>query len=219
VDEQPVETTLYSLNDSAPEPVQRRTSERHLSLLRVGALIVGDRRELCLIRNVSAGGMMIRAYSTIPEGTSVAVELKQGDPVRGIVIWVKGDSLGVEFEEPIDVISLISASGDGPRPRMPRIEVQSAAWVREDGTMHRAQALNISQGGAKVTSRTPLNVGSDVVLTLPGLSPIAGVVRWEQDGAYGLTFNRSLSLPALVAWLQEQQDEKNGRSGKVRAAG
>jgi len=220
LDGQPVETTLYSLNDSAPEPAQRRTSERHLSLLRVGALIVGERRELCLIRNVSAGGMMIRAYSAIPEKTPVAIELKHGDPVRGSVKWINGDTIGIAFDQPIDVISLISASEDGPRPRMPRIEVQCTAWIREDGTMHRAQALNISQGGAKVTSRTALTVGSDVVVTLPGLSPIAGVVRWEQDGAYGLTFNRGLTLSSLVSWLQEQQDEQKVRSGgKARAAG
>src|SRR3712207_7110236 len=37
LDEQPVETTLYSLNVAAPAPVQRRSSERYLSLLRVGS--------------------------------------------------------------------------------------------------------------------------------------------------------------------------------------
>src|SRR5690349_19331306 len=56
LDEQPVETTLYSLDEAAPPQVQRRESERVLTLLRVGALTVGGRRELCLIRNVSAGG-------------------------------------------------------------------------------------------------------------------------------------------------------------------
>ena len=218
MNDQPVETTLYSLDGAAPQPAQRRAAERHLSLLRVGALIVDDRRELCLIRNVSAGGMMIRAYSGIAEGIEVAVELKHGDPVRGIVKWIDGENVGIEFEEPIDVISLISASEDGPRPRMPRIEVHCTAWVREDGTMHRAQALNISQGGAKVTSRTPLTVGSDVVVTLPGLSPIPGIVRWEHENAYGLTFNRALSLPSLVAWLQEQQEAKKSRPGQIRAA-
>lgn len=88
LDKRPVETTSYSLSGSAPEPEQR-SSERHLSLLRVGSLIVDTRRELCLIRNISAGGMMIRAYSTVAQGTPVSIELKQGEPVSGIVQWLK----------------------------------------------------------------------------------------------------------------------------------
>jgi hypothetical protein len=152
LNEQPVETTLYSLNQSAPEPVQRRNSERHLSLLRVGSLLVGERRELCLIRNISAGGMMIRAYSRLRPGTRVAIELKQGDPVRGNVEWAKEDSVGVSFDAPIDVIGLISTPHSGPRPRMPRVEVNCTAWVREDATVHRTKALDISQGGVKVLS-------------------------------------------------------------------
>ena len=68
--EQPVDTTLYSLSDVAPAPVERRDGERHLTLFRVGSIVVEDRRELCLIKNVSAGGMLIRAYSAMIPGTA-----------------------------------------------------------------------------------------------------------------------------------------------------
>ena len=60
VEEQPVETTLYSLSDRTPDPVERRDGERYLTLFRVGTVMIEDRRELCLIKNISAGGMMIR---------------------------------------------------------------------------------------------------------------------------------------------------------------
>ena len=115
MDRQPVETTLYSLDGKTPEPSGRRTGERHLSLLRVGALLVADRRELCLIRNISAGGMMIRAYSTIEPDTRVSIELKQGEPVSATVKWARDENVGLEFDEPIDVISLISTSEEEPR--------------------------------------------------------------------------------------------------------
>ncbi|HLO21245.1 MAG TPA: hypothetical protein VK192_12220, partial [Sphingomicrobium sp.] len=61
MEEQPLETTVYSLAASPPTQQDRRGADRYLSLLRVGAIMVGNRRELCLIRNISAGGMMIRA--------------------------------------------------------------------------------------------------------------------------------------------------------------
>jgi hypothetical protein len=180
--------------------------------LRVGAIAIDGKRELCLIRNISAGGMMIRAYSPIPIGKRLSVELKQGDPVEGTVKWVEDGLTGVAFDEPIDVVLLLSAPGDGPRPRLPRIEVECTAWVREDGDVVRTRVANVSQGGVCVSSETMLTVGADVVVTLPGLAPAAGVVKWTDGGTYGISFNRSLVLSNLVAWLKDQQQEQRSRA-------
>lgn len=211
LDEQPVETTLYSLKDDPPMP-ERRDEERQLSLLRVGSLMVGDRRELCLIRNISGGGMMIRAYCPIEPGTRLSIELKEGEPVSGTAQWREGDCVGVNFDQRIDVLALLSATADGPRPRMPRIEVDCTAWVREGAIVHRTRAGNVSQGGLKVEAGQRLTIGADVIVTLPGLAPIPGIVRWSEQGCYGITFNRVLPLPLLIGWLRDQH-------GPVRAAG
>ena len=212
MEEEAVETTVYSLAAAAPTQPDRRGGERYLSLLRVGAIMVDGRRELCLIRNISAGGMMIRAYSNIAIGTSLTVELKKGDPVSGVVKWIDGDMTGVTFDAPIDVLLLLAPAGEGPRPRLPRIEVDCTAWVREDGDVVRTRVLNVSQGGIRVESRSALSVGADVVVTLPGLTPSAGVVKWSSGEAYGIAFNRSLALRELVQWLQEQQQEQRRRA-------
>lgn len=218
VQDQPVETTIYSLAATAPAQPDRRGGDRYLSLLRVGAIEVADRRELCLIRNISAGGMMIRAYSRIEVGTPLTVELKQGDPVSGVVKWTEDGLTGVTFDAPIDVILLLAPPGNGPRPRLPRIEVECTAWVRQDGDVIRTRVLNISQGGVCVEARSALTVSADVVVTLPGLTPIAGVVKWSEAGAYGLGFNRALVLSELVDWLQEQQQEEQRRATATAGA-
>ena len=215
MDEQPVETTLYSLDSGTPEPEERRTGERHLSLLRVGALMIGDRRELCLIRNISAGGMLIRAYSEIEEGTRLSVELKQGEAVNGVARWAKDECVGVTFDKPIDVLGLISSTNDGQRPRMPRIEVHCTAWVRDDGTVHRMKVSNISQGGVRVESSAELVPGAEVVVTLNGLPPQSGIVRWKDGTAYGITFNGVIALSDLVAWLQEQRERPRAAGGSL----
>lgn len=208
MDEQPVETTVFSLGDAAPVvPVapDRRTGERHLSLLRVGSLKIGDRRELCLIKNISAGGMLIRAYCPVPADCPVSVELKQGEPVNGIARWVRDGFAGIEFDEPIDVLDLLSLSAEGPRPRMPRVEVSCIGSIREGAITHRCKAINISQGGIKVESRAAIAVGAEVTVSLFGLQPCSGTVRWRDDNCYGITFSRTLSLPALVSWLQDER--------------
>jgi hypothetical protein len=205
VEEQPVETTLYSLTAAAPSPANRREGERHLTLYRVGAIIIGERRELCLIKNISAGGMMIRAYCDVACDVRVSVELKSGHPIDGAVSWVRGSSVGITFDEPVDVIDLLSASMEGPRPRMPRIEVDCFATVRDGSAVHRMRVRDISQGGLKLESATAIASGTDVIVSLPGLEPQPCVARWSEAGFTGITFNRLLALPLLVAWLEDQR--------------
>jgi hypothetical protein len=206
VEEQPVETTLYSLSDQAPGPGERREGERHLTLFRVGSIMIGDRRELCLIKNISAGGMMIRAYCALEEGTGISVELKRGEQIHGKVGWTKGDAAGITFDESVDVVELLATSMDGPRPRMPRVEVRCIASVRQGSNVYGMRAHDISQGGLKVESNRDLAIGSEVMVTLPGMPSKIGTVRWKQGPCYGITFSRLIALTELVQWLQGQRD-------------
>lgn len=200
-----VEETLYSLSQDAPARPDRRSGERYLSLLRVGALLIDGRRELCLVRNVSAGGMMIRPYSTISAGTAVTVELKHGETVSGVARWIEEGLIGIAFDQPIDVVALLTSSEDGPQPRMPRIELSCTAWVREDADIYRTRTVNISQGGMCVEGDPRLNVDAKVILSLAGLGPIDARVKWKEGDRYGIGFNRVLAVNELMSFLRQQQ--------------
>ena len=204
--ERMMETTLYSLDDEAPSPdrADRRTDERHLTLYRVGSITLDDRRELCLIKNISAGGMMIRAYCDLEIGVRLTVELKSGEPINGTATWIKGQNVGVQFDNPVDIIDLLSTSLKGPRPRMPRIEVDCPITLYVDSQPIRAIAIDVSQGGIKLRTDTPLPTGDqDLGVGLPGLAPIRASVRWQNEDVAGITFNRLLPLGDLVSWLEE----------------
>jgi len=209
---QQVETTLYSLSENLPEPEERREGDRHMTLYRVGSLSIDERRELCLIKNISAGGMMVRAYCAIPQGTRVSVELKCGQPIAGTVTWFREPNAGITFDRQIDVIEILSASLHGPRPRMPRIAIDSIVTVRDGASIYRLRGCDVSQGGIKVHSATPIESGTEVVVTLLRLEPQPAVVRWSEGGQLGLTFNRSLPLPVLVGWLQDQRGRSRATS-------
>ncbi len=212
LDEQPVETTLYSLSDTPPEPGERRDGDRHLTLFRVGSITIGERRELCLIKNISAGGMMIRAYCPIPEGSALSIELKSGQPVTGRATWIKDHNVGVAFDEAVDVIEILSASAGGPRPRMPRIEVDCLATVRDGANIYRLPVCDVSQGGIKVKGDPLLEHGCDLSVSLPGLRPQPAALRWREDGHLGISFNRLIPLAELVAWLQGVRDQLRAAS-------
>jgi len=207
-----VETTNYSLSAEAPACPDRRSDERYVSLLRVGAMVVEGRRELCLIRNISAGGMMIRPYSPIQVGARLSVELKQGDSVSGSAQWSDNGMVGVVFDEPIDVVALLTGTDGKPQPRMPRIELNCSALIRHDGDVFRVDVINISQGGICVNSRDRLEINADVVVTLNGLHAAAGVVKWWDGHCYGIGFNRVYPVGELMTFLQEQQREEHRRA-------
>jgi hypothetical protein len=209
VDIQPVETTLYSLSDTPPAPAgdgDRRDGQRHMTLYRVGSILVEDRRELCLIKNISAGGMMIRLYCPIRDDTPVTVELKSGQPIKGRISWTRDQNAGIEFDEPIDVIDVLSSAMEGPRPRMPRIQTDCHATLREGANVVRVQACDISQCGLKVRTETVFPQGAEVFVTLPGLEPQRGIACWSENGFAGITFNRLLPLGELVTWLHKQRE-------------
>lgn len=203
-----VETTHYSLSTAAPAQPDRRHGDRYVSLLRVGALVLDGRRELCLIRNISAGGMMIRPYSAIVPGAKISVELKQGDAVSGFAQWCDNGLVGISFDQPIDVLALLSGTNGGPRPRMPRIDLDCPATIRSDGEVFRSRVANISQGGICVSTSSKLDINSDVVVSIQGLHAAAGVVKWQDEEFYGIGFNRVYRVDELMAFLKEQQQQQ-----------
>lgn len=205
--ERSAESIPHSLSEEPPVPMaERRDGERHLTLFRVGAMVVGNTRELCLIKNISSGGMMLRVYSPLAVGERLEVELKNGQPISGTVSWVRGDQAGIAFSDKVDVLAILAGEEQGARPRMPRIETSASVTVREGASTWRMTCCDISQGGVKLLSSAPLAAGADVVVTLTGMAPQPGVVRWNSGGQTGIAFNRPLPLSDLVAWLKAQRD-------------
>ena len=205
MEEVPIDTTVYSMSPQAPTAGNRRADERHLALFRVGTIVVDGRRELCLVKNVSAGGALIRAYCSLQPDQRIEIELKEAQPVAGIVSWTRSSDAGIQFDTPVDVLDLLKTSAEGPRPRMPRVEVSGVGFVREGAILHRTQLHNISQGGVSVAAPNALSVGGEVMVSLPGLAPRPGVVRWKDGDRYGITFNSVLPLTGLVDWLHKRE--------------
>jgi hypothetical protein len=200
------EETIFSLSRHAPRPPERRRQTRHLTILRVGLLISGGGRELCLIRNISAGGLMAHVYSRLNEGEAVRVELKSNHPVEGRVVWAEGSNVGIAFAEPVDVEDMLSSQAvieNGWRPRLPRIEVDRLATLRCGARLYGVNTRDISQGGVKIEIDQPLEVGRDIVLAMERFRPLAGSVRWCDGGLAGIAFNDLIPFAELMGWLRD----------------
>ncbi|HWH22869.1 MAG TPA: PilZ domain-containing protein [Allosphingosinicella sp.] len=200
---EPVED--FSFAADKPAPRARTENARRLTTLRVGTITIDGRRELCLIRNISAGGLRAHVYSPLASGQKVSVELKTNQQTSGSVSWVKDGSVGVTFDQEIDVEELLASqlgTDGGPRPRMPRVEIDRLGELRIGARIYPINTCDMSQGGVKIEIDHPLRVGENVVLTLEKFRPVAGVVRWYQTGQGGIAFNQVLPFHELMRWLR-----------------
>jgi hypothetical protein len=206
------EETLFSFSNRTPElRTDRRNDPRHLTILRVGALVGTAGRELCLIRNISAGGVMAHVYGCHPEGEAVAIELKSNQQITGRVVWAEGSNIGIRFHQQIDVADMLSSQAvieSGMRPRLPRVEVDRLATLRCGSRLYGVNTRDISQGGVKIESDEAIEPGTQVVLTMEKFRPIQGVIRWCTDGLAGIEFNQLIPFPELMAWLRPQEDAR-----------
>ena len=201
------EQTTFSLSNAPPKPPERRRQPRHITILRVGTVFLENRRELCLIRNISAGGMLAHIYSVVAEGQPVAVELKSNQRLSGTVSWIDGSNVGIRFDELVDVEDLLASQGamdNGWQPRLPRVEVDRLATIRVGSRTYGVSTRDISQGGVKIETDAPFEEGADVVLMLDKFRPIHGVVRWYSEGLCGIAFNQVLPFRELIDWLRSR---------------
>lgn len=68
------------------------------------------------IRNLSATGLMADCEHVVDNGARVDLELRGIGRIRGTVVWVRNDRIGLSFDDPIDpqlVRKPVSGGGSG----------------------------------------------------------------------------------------------------------
>lgn len=188
-------------------PMNRRVERRHMSVLRVGKLIVGNAEELCMVRNISSGGLMAHVYSRHAPGDDVTVEIRNGHMLSGKVAWFQTGQMGMAFDTPIDVLAFLAGEQDnlnGMRSRAPRLSMNFRALLRRGAEYMNVTVHDISQGGAKLEPSGELAVDDEIVVMINGLPPIPACVRWTEKGRAGAGFLQVVPFDTLARWAAER---------------
>jgi len=195
--------------DSAPDQ-DRRQDPRQATAYLVAKLRTISGESLCLVRNISPGGLTAHVYSSLDIGGAATFEFTSGAVIRASIVWQRDNVAGAQFADRIDiatVFGLRDLSPPAPEPRAPRVELDIPATIRL-GAMHRAIILNdISQSGAKIHCADRLKPGLKLTLLVNGLAPLAGEVRWNRDGFAGLAFYTPVPFDLLAQWLPLAQSQ------------
>ncbi|MBV9883916.1 MAG: PilZ domain-containing protein [Sphingomonadaceae bacterium] len=199
--------TIYSLSGDVPTDDVAQEGGDEVALW-PGALTSGSVKRACSIRKLSAGGAILHCDHEVEIGERLELELMNGEHLAGRVAWRRGGEVGLAFDTQIDVFAIIAqdiVSQPGERRRMPRVELVCSALLDVDGASHFVTTRDVSQGGAKLDVPFPLHPEQKVTVTLDGLRPVDGVVRWSAGRSAGIAFLPELKWQELMLWLKERR--------------
>ena len=212
--------TVYSLSGGVP-PIEATLEDADASVLQPGSVVVGSIRQVCLIRKISAGGAVLHADLPVEEGRRLELELDTGEHLDGSIAWRRGSELGLRFDEPVDVLTILArnlVSQPGERRRMPRVEVFCQARLDLESRSVLVTVRDVAQGGAKIEGPFDLNTDETVMLTPEGLRPITGAVRWVAGNVAGLIFDPELEWQELMPWFRAQRSAPTADFGAPPAS-
>lgn len=86
------------------------------------------------------------------------------------------------------------------RRRFPRHKIQCRARICIANRHYAGYLHNISRGGAKLRTMTPIRRLGDVLLRLPDLPPLKCRLAWADSYNAGVSFEIQLTEAQLCAW-------------------
>ncbi len=198
--------TIYSLSDEPPRPVSlAERGER--AKLQPGAVGRGSLREICFLRKITPLGAVLCMENSARAGERLDLELLTGDRLSGTVEWANDNEVGLRFDSAADLFALITRNlvhQPGDARRMPRIELECAAWLEAGSRREIVTVRNLSDGGARIETQLPLVMHEQVVLTLDGFRAAPAIVRWVQGCVAGIAFSPELPWQELMPWLRRR---------------
>jgi hypothetical protein len=196
------ESTTFTLTTAVPPPMEQRSDERLIPLLKVAKLICENGECLMRVRNISAGGLMGEVGDCPSVGEQVDVELSS-QRISSKVIWIRDGLVGIKFDQSVDLGELLAGRKPrhGFRPRPPRLSVECTASVRVGSVYYTVDVHDISLGGMKVEPIDQYCVGQKVTVVVESLKPIKGEVRWYSERRAGIIFDKPLDFEELAEWV------------------
>jgi hypothetical protein len=171
-----------------PEPVAEQRAAGRVALLLRAAKLVGTSGEyLCILRDVSAGGIKLRLFHPLPDDAPFALELGNGARYPVAPVWAAVNQAGFRFVAgPVDIAPLLCEPSAFPRrPLRFAIDLEAIAMV--GGHDLQARLLNLSQDGARFSCERRL--------------ALAQPVQWRDGCDHGVAFERRFGMEELSRLL------------------
>ena len=174
---------------------EQRSARRYTSLIRAAKLITMHGEFVCVIRDVSASGISLRAFHDLPRDDISSIELQNGEIFNMRQVRANGMEASYAFRSPVAVERLINETWNFPKRQL-RLNIAVPLTVRSVLATARIEAIteNISQQGACIECDSKLALDQPVMLEADHLGEIRARVRWRAGTQYGVVFDNTFTL-------------------------
>ena len=184
---------------------ERRSDERHTTIMRFAALRTFAGHHLCIVRDLTSKGAKLQTYGKLQPGASVYLDMQPDEPVAGEVVWSSGEHAGVRFHTKMDVLRTSAIGDSGRRRQVPRFELECSGLVRTSAQSLHVRLRNITLAGAAISNVEGLKMSTPISLSMPDMPPLEAVVSWTDGDVAGLTFKKRLPVDTLAVWIEQHQ--------------
>jgi PilZ domain len=202
------EPRLSGAKHSEPNGPEYDRATRYTLFIRAAKLVTSQGEFVCIVRDVSETGIMLRLFHAPPTGEPIELHMSNGRSFVLRQIWHKSNEAGYAFAQRIELSKFVEETGDFPKRGL-RLNLMFPIEVRSLNGQHEAIVENISQQGAKLSCSGAYAIDQALRLECPEediqFGEVSAKVRWRREDAYGLVFENTLSLEEfakLAARLQ-----------------
>jgi len=178
-------------------------------MLRRAKMVCQSGEYLCLIRDVSEGGIGLGFLHRVPPEKRTLLRLANDKVYPVERVWTEKRQGGYRFGCTVTLDEFLrEETPHAPRPI--RLNMPGMVRIRDGRNLLDTRLLDLSCEGAKVTSPSALRENALLGFELAGLPPQLAQVRWAEGGQYGLQFQHPLDSEelALCALYQQPFDRK-----------
>ena len=197
--------TSQALSNQALIERRQRPYERKTITVRwVAKIICKHGQSLCLIRNISDGGVMVNVFFNHRVGEKVTLELKNAHSLKGDIVWIDDDCVGVRFPEKVNINAILGSALHREahmQPRSLRVDTHGTAVINTGECSYICELVNLSQTGIRLILPGPMMPRGDIVIAINGLGDRLATVRWQNGVCTGLSFVSPIPLMKLIKWL------------------
>ena len=173
--------------------LKQRSDPRIPLVMHTAKLLCETGEYVCMVRDISSGGVRIRLFHDLPPDEFLFLELANGERFALERRWHSGDEAGFRFASSIDVDEFIDEPSLLPR-RPLRVRLDRTALVTADGEDSGGMLINLSQQGAAIETNRAIAKDVYVRLEVDGLPILFGHVRWREGNRHGLALQKAFRL-------------------------
>ncbi len=177
----------------------RRAFARSRSVYRPAIIETAKYSGFCMVKDLSSEGVMTETSANLSEGDPVRLGFTEHAMIAGKVVWSAGGRLGIKFDHPIDVNTILVGSAVEELSRAPRLPIDCPVDIGDDITTTRNLVLNVSTKGFRIRS-SAFKVGQKLSVQITGMPSKKAVVRWTAEDEAGLEFLIPLTYDELETW-------------------